>query len=56
MESQTVNLTEGSVSGHLVSMTVPVLFGIATMMGQAFIDAWFLGRVGDHALAAHPFA
>lgn len=56
MESQTVNLTEGSVSGHLVSMTVPVLFGIATMMGQAFIDAWFLGRVGDHALAAHAFA
>lgn len=56
MESQTVNLTEGSVSGHLVSMTVPVLLGIATMMGQAFIDAWFLGRVGDHALAAHAFA
>ena len=40
---------------HLVDMTVPVLLGITTMMGQAFIDAWFLGRVGDHALAAHAF-
>jgi len=37
-------------------MTVPVLLGIATMMGQALIDAWFLGRVGDYALAAHAFS
>jgi putative MATE family efflux protein len=37
-------------------MTVPVLLGIMTMMGQALIDAWFLGRVGDHALAAHAFS
>lgn len=26
------------------------------MMGQALIDAWFLGRVGDRALAAHAFS
>ena len=44
------------MSRHLVDMTVPVLFGITTMMGQAFIDAWFLGRVGDSALAAHAFS
>ena len=56
MEPQTAKLTEGSVSGHLINMTVPVLLGIGTMMGQAFIDAWFLGRVGDYALAAHAFA
>jgi putative MATE family efflux protein len=37
-------------------MTVPVLLGIMTMMGQALIDAWFLGRVGDRALAAHAFS
>ncbi len=37
-------------------MTVPVLLGIITMMGQALIDAWFLGRVGDRALAAHAFS
>ncbi|MBT8109531.1 MAG: MATE family efflux transporter [Gammaproteobacteria bacterium] len=32
-----------------------MLLGITTMMGQSFIDAWFLGRVGDRALAAYSF-
>ena len=56
MEPAKAKLTEGSVGRHLVDMTVPVLLGITTMMGQAFIDAWFLGRVGDEALAAHAFS
>lgn len=56
MESASAKLTEGPVGKHLVDMTVPVLLGIITMMGQALIDAWFLGRVGDRALAAHAFS
>ena len=56
METENARLTSGPVGGHLVAMTVPVLLGIATMMGQALIDAWFLGRVGDLALAAHAFS
>jgi putative MATE family efflux protein len=32
-----------------------MLAGITTMMGQSFIDTWFLGRVGDRALAAYSF-
>jgi putative MATE family efflux protein len=36
-------------------MTVPVLFGIATMMGQSLIDTWFIGQVGDAQLAAFSF-
>ena len=32
-----------------------MLLGITTMMGQSFIDAWFLGKVGDRALAAFSF-
>lgn len=56
MQTERARLTEGPVGQHLVSMTVPVLLGIATMMGQALIDAWFLGRVGDRALAAHAFS
>jgi putative MATE family efflux protein len=32
-----------------------MLLGIATMMGQGLIDAWFLGKVGDSALAAFSF-
>lgn len=55
MESQRARLTKGPVGRHLVNMTVPMLLGIATMMGQGLIDAWFLGKVGDRALAAFSF-
>lgn len=37
-------------------MATPVLFGIFTMMGNAFADMWFIGRVGDRELAALSFA
>ena len=56
VQAEKARLTEGPVGHHLVAMTVPVLLGIITMMGQALIDAWFLGRVGDRALAAHAFS
>ena len=49
-------LTQGPVGRHLVHMTMPVLFGILMMMGQTFIDAWFIGKVGDRELAALGFA
>lgn len=55
MEPQKAKLTTGPVGRHLVDMTLPMLLGITTMMGQSFIDAWFLGRVGDRALAAYSF-
>jgi len=55
MESRKARLTTGPVGRHLVDMTLPMLLGITTMMGQSFIDAWFLGRVGDRALAAYSF-
>ena len=54
-EPPKAKLTEGPVGRHLVHMTVPMLLGIATMMGQGLIDAWFLGQVGDRALAAFRF-
>lgn len=49
-------LTQGPVGRQLVTMTVPVLFGITMMMGQSFIDMWFIGRVGVRELAALSFA
>ena len=55
MENRRAKLTEGSVGRHLVNMTLPMLLGITTMMAQAFIDTWFLGKVGDRALAAYSF-
>lgn len=56
MEKNEAMLTEGPVGKHLLNMALPMLLGITTMMGQAFIDAYFLGMVGDRALAAHAFA
>ena len=55
MNSPKPRLTEGPVGRHLVDMTVPVLLGITTMMGQSLIDTWFIGRVGDAELAAYGF-
>ncbi len=55
MESANARLTEGSVGRHIVVMTVPVLFGITTMMAQGLIDTWFIGQVGDRELAAYGF-
>ncbi len=36
-------------------MTVPMFFGIFTMMMQMFADAYFIGHVGDRELAALSF-
>ena len=55
MEAPRARLTQGPVGRHLVDMALPMLLGITTMMGQSFIDAWFLGKVGDRALAAFSF-
>jgi putative MATE family efflux protein len=49
-------LTQGPVGRQLVGMTVPVLFGIFTMMLQSFVDMWFIGQVGVRELAALSFA
>jgi len=49
-------LTQGPVGRQLITMAVPVLFGIAMMMGQNFIDMWFIGQVGVRELAALSFA
>jgi putative MATE family efflux protein len=55
MAARSAKLTQGPVGKHLVNMTLPMLIGITTMMGQAFIDTYFLGMVGDEALAAYSF-
>ena len=55
MQNRRSRLAEGPVGKHLIDMTVPVLFGIAMMMGQSLIDTWFIGQVGDAELAAYSF-
>ena len=56
MASTQARLTTGPVGPHLVKMTVPVFFGVFAMMLQGFVDAFFIGMVGDRELAALSFA
>ena len=56
MDESKAKLTDGPVGRHLLAMALPVLIGIFAMMGQGLIDAYFLGRVGDRALAAYAFS
>ncbi|MBT8082323.1 MAG: MATE family efflux transporter [Gammaproteobacteria bacterium] len=55
MNSRPAMLTEGPVGRHIFNMAWPMLVGITMIMAQAFIDTWFLGLVGDDALAAYSF-
>lgn len=53
--SDTAKLTTGSIGGHLVSQTAPMLFGIAAIMSIGIIDAYFIGQLGSKELAAVSF-
>ena len=55
MANNKARLVEGPVGRHLVDLTLPMLLGISTMMGQGLIDTWFIGQVGDRELAAFGF-
>ena len=39
-------LTEGSISGHLVSMTVPMVWAILGVMLFNVTDTWFVAQLG----------
>ena len=56
MSAIQARLTKGPVGKHLIDMTIPVFFGVFTMMLQGFADAFFIGMVGDWELAALSFA
>lgn len=48
-------LTRGSVEGHLVRMSVPMLGGIAATMAFNLADTYFVSRLGTEQLAALGF-
>ncbi len=48
-------LTEGSVKAHLISLTVPMIWGILAMMSFNVIDTWFCAQLGAPELAAMSF-
>lgn len=50
------DLTQGSVSGHLMRFVLPMTLGISASMAVGLIDAFWLGKLSTNALAAVSFA
>ena len=53
--SETAKLTRGSIRGHLVTQTLPMIIGVAAIMSVGLIDAYFIGQLGSAELAAVSF-
>ena len=48
-------LVSGPIAGHLVRQTLPMILGIACIMGVGLLDAFFIGQLGADPLAAVSF-
>ena len=53
--SETAKLTRGSIGGHLVTQTLPMIIGVAATMSVGLVDAYFIGKLGSAELAAVAF-
>ena len=53
--SENAKLTRGSIRGHLVTQTLPAIIGVSAIMSIGLVDAYFIGQLGQEALAAISF-
>lgn len=53
--SENAKLTRGSIRGHLVTQTLPAIVGVSAIMSIGLVDAYFIGQLGQDALAAISF-
>lgn len=53
--SEAAKLTRGSIRGHLVQQTAPMIIGVAAIMSIGLVDAYFIGQLGPVQLAAIAF-
>lgn len=53
--SRNAKLTRGSIAGHLLSQTLPMIVGVAASMSIGLVDAYFIGQLGSAELAAVGF-
>ena len=49
------NLTEGAVSKHLLRLSIPMVWGIFSIIAIQLIDMFYIGLLGEQALAAISF-
>jgi putative MATE family efflux protein len=45
------DLTRGPVMGHLIAMALPIMFGMVFQTAYFLVDLWFVGRLGNTAIA-----
>ena len=53
--SEAAKLTRGSIRGHLVTQTLPMIIGVSAVMSIGLVDAYFIGQLGPTQLAAISF-
>ncbi len=53
--SSDAKLTQGSIAGHLIRQTLPMILGISCIIGVGLVDAYFIGKLGPDPLAAVSF-
>ena len=49
------DLTEGSIPGKLIQLTLPMMLGMISMVAFNLIDTYFVGKLGKQELAALSF-
>lgn len=45
------DLTQGSIPGHIMRMAAPMAIGMLFQTLYYFVDLYFVGRLGDAAIA-----
>ncbi len=50
------DLTDGSLSNHLIRLWAPMTWGVAMVMSVALVDTFFIGQYGEQPLTALGFA
>ncbi|RIV88250.1 MATE family efflux transporter [Aurantiacibacter xanthus] len=53
--SEKARLVRGSIAGHLVRQTAPMIIGVSAMVSTGIVDAYYVGRLGATELAAISF-
>ncbi|MFN3826443.1 MAG: MATE family efflux transporter [Micavibrio sp.] len=49
------DLTKGSISAHLVRLTIPMIWGILAIVSFQLVDTWYISMLGTAELAAISF-
>jgi Na+-driven multidrug efflux pump len=53
--SKSRDLTSGSIRQHLIQLTIPMIFGLLSLVAFNLIDTYFVGQLGEDQLAALSF-